>query len=94
MTEQEAFEKNAEPYDYELAKAKCGCCTYLSDGTENRYLGWQARGEYEAERVKKLLEASNNAHIKLIMCGERLSQEALALHKAIREYQEGKNETS
>ena len=57
QAEREAFEKDAEPYGYDLTKAKCGCCTYCADETEHRFLGWQARGEYESERVLKLVEA-------------------------------------
>ena len=45
MTSREEFERDAEPYGYNLMRAGCGCCDYYSDSTENRWKGWQASRE-------------------------------------------------
>lgn len=37
-----SFEADAEPYEYSLQRASCGCCDYTSVRTEDRWNGWKA----------------------------------------------------
>lgn len=34
------FEQHAEPYGYDMTRAKCGCCHFKNADTEHFYRGW------------------------------------------------------
>jgi hypothetical protein len=39
------FEEDAAPYGYDLSPAACGCCTYQAEGTNDRWMGFNACAE-------------------------------------------------
>ena len=87
MTEQEAFDLNVIGKLAPLAIVGDKISIY-----DTAKMFWQARGEYEAERVKKLVEALEaitrviaDSPVKVYQEMERVA------HRALREYQGGKD---
>lgn len=54
------FEGYAGPYDHDLTRAECGCCTFLDRETEARWLGfwgaWEVATNTEREACAKVCE--------------------------------------